>query len=221
MAKKKNISSSAIIDLYMDYILEHSKQPNSVYAFAKANNFEEAKFYDFFGSFEALETTIFKRFFDNTLQALNNSEDYQSFTTRHKLLSFYFTFFENLTANRSFVIHMLNGSKQSLKNLKVLTKLKHSFTNYINNLDIELIDFEQEQIKRIQNKGIKESAWLQLLLTIKFWMDDTSPNFEKTDIYIEKSVNTTFDILDVTPLKSIIDLGKFLYKEKIRTNEVN
>ncbi|HIC33012.1 MAG TPA: TetR/AcrR family transcriptional regulator, partial [Flavobacteriaceae bacterium] len=61
-------------------------------------------------------------------------------------------------------------------------------------------------------------AWMQLLLTIKFWMDDTSPAFEKTDIFIEKSVNTSFDVLDIAPIKSLIDFGKFIYKEKFQMN---
>jgi hypothetical protein len=53
---------------------------------------------------------------------------------------------------------------------------------------------------------------------MKFWLDDTSPSFEKTDIFIEKSVKASFDLIDTTPLKSIIDFGKFLYKEKIHNN---
>ena len=47
-------------------------------------------------------------------------------------------------------------------------------------------------------------------------MDDTSSYFEKTDIFIEKSVNTSFDILNIVPLKSLIDFGKFIFKEKIQ-----
>jgi hypothetical protein len=50
---------------------------------------------------------------------------------------------------------------------------------------------------------------------MKFWLEDTSSSFEKTDIFIEKSVNTSFDLLDIKPLKSIIDFGKFLFKEKV------
>ena len=53
---------------------------------------------------------------------------------------------------------------------------------------------------------------------MKFWMDDTSASFEKTDIFIEKSVNTSFDVLNVIPLKSIIDFGKFIFKEKVKMN---
>lgn len=216
MAKKKNISASNIISFYMDYVLEHNKQPKTVYAFAKENNFEESKFYEHFGNFEAIEKGIFKAFFDNTLRALEASEDYQNFEPRNKLLSFYFTFFENLTANRSYVIYALNQHKNKLKNYVILKGLKSHFTHYIHQLGIELIETKQEQIDKLQDRALQESAWMQLLLTLKFWMDDTSASFEKTDIFIEKSVNTSFDVLNIAPLKSLIDFGKFIYKEKVQ-----
>ena len=196
----------------------HNERPNSVYAFAKANKFEEQNFYVFFSSFDTLEQSVFKVFFDNTIDALDKSEDYHSFDPRNKLLSFYFTFFENLTANRSYVVHALGGSKDSLKSLKMLSHLKKRFVNYIENLDIKTIDLKQEQLVKLQNRSLKESAWFQLLVTIKFWIDDTSPSFEKTDLFIEKSVRASFDLIDTTPLKSIIDFGKFLYKEKMHSN---
>ena len=218
MAKKKILKEADLISFYMDYVLTHNHKPKSVYAFAKDNNFEEQKFYEFFGSFEALEQSVFKIFFDNTLEVLHKSEDYQSFDARNKLLSFYYTFFEVLTANRSYVVHALSTDKNQLKSLKVLSHLKKSFTNYIELLDIKTLDLKQETLEKIKNRGLKESAWFQLLLTMKFWMDDTSPSFEKTDIYIEKSVQASFDLIDTTPLKSLIDFGKFLYKEKIHSN---
>ncbi|WCO00540.1 TetR family transcriptional regulator C-terminal domain-containing protein [Psychroserpens ponticola] len=216
MGKKKNINSNDLITFYMDYVLEHNHNPKTVYAFAKANNFEEQKFYEFFSSFKSIEKHIFKAFYDNTYNALERNDDYHSFDARHKLLSFYFTFFENLTANRSYVIYALENHKNSLKGLQLLSELKHAFINYIGGLEIELIDVKQAQIDKIQRRGLKESAWLQLLITLKFWMDDTSSSFEKTDIFIEKSINTSFDILDVAPMKSIIDFGKFIFKEKIQ-----
>lgn len=218
MAKNKIISDNDILSFYMDYVLEHNEKPTSVYSFTKANNFEESKFYEFFGSFEVIEKHIFKAFFDNSMIALNKSDEFQSFDARNKLLSFYFTFFENLTANRSYVIYALNQHKNSLKNLALLSELRKSFTHFISLLDIETIDIKQEQLEKIQNRALKESAWLQLMLTMKFWMDDASASFEKTDIFIEKSVNTSFDVLNIVPLKSIIDFGKFIFKEKIHMN---
>jgi hypothetical protein len=102
--------------------------------------------------------------------------------------------------------------------MELLKDLKREFTAYIERLGIDLIDIKQEQIDRVQQRGLKETAWLQLLLTMKFWLDDTSPAFEKTDIYIEKSVNTSFDVLDVAPVRSLINFGKFIFKEKIQRN---
>lgn len=218
MAKKKSISEKDIMTYYMEYVLEHNEQPKSVYAFSKENNFDESKFYDHFASFEAIQKLIFKAFYDHTIIALNASEDYQSFDSRNKLLSFYFTFFENLTANRSYVVYELDQYKNSIKNLTVLSELKKSFTHYIDDLDIETLDIKQEQIDKIQRRALQESAWLQLVLTIKFWLEDSSASFEKTDIFIEKSVNTSFDVLNIAPLKSVIDFGKFLFKEKMHMN---
>ncbi|WP_299116236.1 TetR family transcriptional regulator C-terminal domain-containing protein [uncultured Winogradskyella sp.] len=218
MAKKKSISQQEIISAYMDYILTHDEQPKSVYAFAKENNMEEQKFYEFFTSFDSLEQSIFKIFFDNAHSVLEKSEDYLTFDARNKLLSFYYTFFEILTANRSYVIHTLEGKKNSLKSLKKLVHLKKRFTNYIEHLNIKTIDLKQEQLTKVQNRSLKETAWLQLLVTMKFWMEDTSTGFEKTDLLIEKSVRASFDLIDTTPYKSLIDLGKFLYKEKMHMN---
>ena len=215
MAKKQNISEQNILSFYMDYVLEYGAAPKSVYIFTKANNFEESKFYEHFGTFEAVEKRIFRKLFDNTLDLLHKSEEYLLFDARNKLLSFYFTFFENLTANRSYVLFALKQHKSALKNLSVLTELKSGFTGYIDSLDIETLDLKEVRLDKLQRRALQESAWLQLLLTMKFWMDDTSTSFEKTDVFIEKSVNTSFDVLNIAPLKSVIDLGKFLFKEKM------
>lgn len=217
MTKNKKITDLEIISSYMNYVLENESSPKSVYAFAKASNFDESLFYNYFGSFESLEKAIFKAFFDNTIQAIDKSEEYLIFDARNKLLSFYFTFFENLTANRSYILIALNNNNH-LKKLKTLSELKKSFTRYVNGLEIETVDFKQKNITKFQQKSIQESAWAQLLITMQFWLNDSSIAFEKTDIFIEKSVNTSFDIMATTPLKSMIDLGKFLYKEKMNFN---
>ena len=47
MAKKKSIKELDIISYYMDYVLVNNSKPTSVYSFAKANNFEETKFYKY------------------------------------------------------------------------------------------------------------------------------------------------------------------------------
>lgn len=214
MPKKKNITKNNLLSWYMDFVLEHNQQPKSVFSFAKENNFEEAEFYKYYGSFEAIENSIFSEFFHNTKSVLEKSEDFESYDARNKLLSFYFTFFEVLTANRSYVVYALNKEKD-LKKLKTLKSLRKDFLEFIDDLNIERLELRQETLEKIQDRSIKESSWIHLMITMKFWLDDTSASFEKTDIFIEKSINAKFDLMDVKPLKSIIDFGKFILKEKV------
>ena len=214
MAKKKEITNQDILGFYIDYFLENNKAPHSVYKFAKHYNFEETVFYANFSSFEQIEKTFFTSLFQQTMSLLEKSEDFESYDARTKLLSFYFTYFEMLTANRSFTVALLKEDKNKLKSLSKLTELRKHFKQFFDTLDIEKIDLKQEKLIEFQEKTMSEMAWLQFLFTLKFWIEDTSLSFEKTDIFIEKSVNTSFDLMDIAPLKSLIDFGKFMWQEK-------
>lgn len=218
MPKKKKISKDAIIEMYMSYILDNNSTPKNVYEFTSSNNFKENEFYSFFGSFEGLEQEIFMQFSENTIKVLLENKDFPNFDNRNKLLSYYFTFFENLTMNRSFVLFIINKHSNQLSSLKITKKLKKSFIAFFDMLNLNTIDLKEKKLQQLQAKAIKESAWNQLLLTIKFWIDDDSKSFEKTDIFIEKSINTSFDLMDTKPVESLMDLGKFLFKEKFQAN---
>ena len=214
MAKRKKITATEILTLYMNFVSEKVSKPKSVHTFANDHKFEKATFYEYYASFEELEKDIFNIFFVNTLAVLQKSDEYTTFDSRNKLLSFYYTFFENLTVNRTYVLIALKTTKKSLKPLKKLSKLKYSFQSYIDSLEIEKIDFNQDAIEKIQATALKNAAWFQFLTILKFWLEDESISFEKTDIFIEKSINTSFDLIDTKVLKSILDLGKFMIKEK-------
>lgn len=216
MAKAKTkVSMESIFSAYTDYVLEHGEQPKSVYTFTKLNGMDESDFYQFFGGFEAIEKMSFSYLFNNTIQTIEKSKDYKKLDARGQLLTFYYTLFENLTANRSYIKYILEKNGKSLKNLSVLKDFRSSFRDYIQTLEIEKMDIKmEEKMEKAQDKAMQESAWIQFLLTLKFWLDDSSASFEKTDIFIEKSVNTSFDLMDVKPIKSLLDFGKFVLQEK-------
>ena len=216
MASKKTIpTKDKIVSMYMNYVLEHSEKPKSVYQFTKANDFTETEFYSFFGTIESIEKEIFKMFVDKTVELLSKNTDYENYDMKSKILSFYFTFFEILTANRSYVVLALKNQGDQLKKLMQLSELRNSFKNYLAEIITDDFRVQQEKLQKFQEKAFQEASWIQLLLTLKFWMEDVSPAFEKTDIYIEKSVKATFELMNISPLESLIDFGKFIFKEKI------
>jgi hypothetical protein len=213
--KKTTITKDKIVSMYMDYVLENSEKPKSVYHFTKINNFTETEFYSFFGTIESIESEIFKMFLDKTVELLNKNTDYENYDMKSKMLSFYFTFFEILTANRSYLVLILKEDNYQLKKLSQLSGLRSSFKKYITEIISDDYRVQQEKFQNFQEKAIQETSWIQLLLTLKFWLDDSSAAFEKTDIYIEKSVKATFELMNIAPLESLIDFGKFIFKEKI------
>lgn len=214
-AKKiKQISKDTIVSFYIDYILTTGKKPHSVYEFSKSNGFEESDFYTFFASFEALEENFFSNMFHYTKELVVNSPDYADYNASQKLSCFYFTFFEVATANRSFVTHLLTQETFPLKKLIQLKQLRKDFLDYIKTILDTPYKIENQKITTIQNRVVHEGAWLQFLSILKYWIDDSSPNFEKTDVFIEKSVKASFDVVYNVPVESILDFGKFLWKEK-------
>ena len=215
--KNKTINSEKVLSDYGNYLLIHGERPKNIFVFAKENHFDEKEFYQFFSSFEHLEKEILKHFFQKSLELSLEIEGYEDMSTKERLLNLYFIFFENLTMNRSLVLMILE--KKNLSTLQKLHELKSEHQKFIKTLDfndLEILEKAKDSIKNFNEKSREEALWLHFLSIIEFWQKDESPSFEKTDLFIEKTIDTGFEFLNNEPLKKIIDLGKFLWKEKFQ-----
>jgi AcrR family transcriptional regulator len=213
--KTEELTKDRLIEIYMDHVLENEEEPGTVYKFCKQHDITEAQFYNFFGSFEGLKKAIWEQFFIHSLEVMQKTKEYALFNNREKMLSMYYTFFEVLTANRSYVLFSLKKDDMTLKNIGELKSLRKQVKNYAAGMIREANEKKQSKLLQRSETVFSEAAWVQLMFLLKFWIDDNSPQFESTDIAIEKSVNTVFDLFENTPLESVLDLGKFLWKEKM------
>lgn len=211
--KTKKITKESIIAMYMDYVLENEKVPRTVYKFCKINGLDESDFYLHFGSIKAIQKGIWESFFTNTISVMEKNKDYQDFTNRDKMLTFFYTFFEVLTLNRSYVLFVMEHANNPMKNMEQVKGLRKHIKDFSKELIVAGNENKNLKITKHNPQLFSEGAWLQFMFLLNFWKNDDSPGFEKTDVAIEKSVNTIFDLFDNTPLENIIDFGKFLYKE--------
>lgn len=195
--------------------LEAERFPVSVYKFCKEHHISEADFYAHFGSLETLRKEIWTSFFAQTLDLLHKEEAYEGYGNREKMLSFFFTFFELLGLNRSYVLFALGYHKGQMQEMEQLRGLRREMKTYARDLILDGNTEKATRLTRHNPEVFSEGAWLQLLFLLRFWTRDGSPGFEKTDMAIEKSVNTIFDVFDNTPLERVLDFGKFLYKEHL------
>jgi hypothetical protein len=219
MAKVEKIKSdikhdeNSIISIYMAEVLENNQEPLNVYSFCKKHKIEESLFYSYFGSIKALKQIIWKKFIENVDNVTRENTSFSSYNQKDKLLTFYFSLFEIFAMNRSYIIFTLESEKNQLNNIMQLKEFRKSFKLFIEE-NIES-PFKNDKIANYAIPVMNEGVWIQFIFILKFWIDDTSPSFEKTDILIEKTITTSSLLMDQKPLESLFDLAKFLYKEKM------
>lgn len=217
MAKKKKVDlESTIVEHYMNAALE-GELPDNVYKFCKQLGIQETEFYQHFGSLRSIDRRIWSKLFELSLDTVKGDESYEASSTQDKILMLYYTFFENCTMNRSYLLLSLDHHPGMREKLVLLGDMRTSFKIYTD----ELFAPNQSQDGRLKSelanlrqRGVGEGLWTQMLFLLDFWQKDDSAGFEKTDMAIEKSVRVAMQLLDTTPLESIVDLGKFLWKEK-------
>lgn len=214
-AKQEIIDDTVIITHFMNDVLQNNEEPKNVYVFCQKHSIEETDFYAFFGSFDSLKETIWEKFFENAVTTIKKDKNFASFNEKDKLLTLYFTLFEILTLNRTYILFYLKENRNGLKNLKDLKRFRTHFKDFIKEITNKETNPIFGKLNKIKEPTYAEGAWLQFLFLLKFWIDDTSKAFEKTDILIEKSVTTVVGLLDTKQLENLFDLGKFLWKEKM------
>jgi len=197
---------------YREYLLTEGKQPPSVFKFCKDIGLSEEEFYKYFGSFDALEKEIWKGFIDKTSKRLESDEAYLTFTSREKILTFYFALAELLKTDRSFVLHQLKSIKSPGMTPNFLKSFKTSFEGWITGVLNEGKSTGEVAKRPFIDERYQGLFWLHLMFILQFWSKDESPEFEKTDAAIEKSVNLAFELIGKGVLDNALDFGKFIYQ---------
>ena len=213
-SKKLPVTDDIIIEKFMNDVLQENQEPKNVYVFCQKHSIEESEFYTFFGSLDSLKQSIWLKFFENTTQTIIQDSKFSEYSNKNKLLTLYFTFFEVLTLNRTYILFYFKDKKEGISNLSNLKSLRTEFKKFIEENCSRKENIISEKFTKVTQSAYAEGAWMQFLFLLKFWLDDTSKGFEKTDVLIEKSVNTVMDLMETKHLENIVDLGKFLWKEK-------
>ena len=206
---------------YIDYVLTHDEQPKSVYAFAKKLKITETSFYDHFTSFASLEKYIWVALTSETIAKIKEQEVWVEFSSREKLLSFFYSYLENLKSERSFIIFSLKRNDAKFSTPAALSGAKSIFAHFAEHLINEGLETGELADRQFFAKRYKDALWIQFIFILNFWVNDSSEGFEKTDEAIEKGINVTFDLFQRSPIDSLLDYGKFLsrngkFSEKMR-----
>jgi len=195
---------------YIDYVLTNDEQPKSVYTFVKKLKITEADFYAFYASFESIEKNIWFELTVQTIDEIKKQELWLQYSSREKMLSFFYSYVELLKSQRSFVIYSLKKHAKKLSTPAVLSGAKPIFENFAEQVINEGLESGELADRKFFAKRYKDALWLQYAFILNFWMDDDSNAFEKTDEAIEKGIQVTFDLFQRSPIDNLFEYGKFL-----------
>lgn len=195
---------------YLDFVLTNDEQPASVYSFVKKLKITEADFYEFYASFDSIEKNIWVEMTVETIDTLEQQAIWAEYTSRDKVLAFFYSYVEVLKRQRSFVIYSLKRYQNALTTPAVLSGVKPIFDNFAETIINEGLETGELADRKFLSKKYKDALWIQFAFLVKFWINDDSTGFEKTDEAIEKGVNVTFDLFQRSPLDNLLEYGKFL-----------
>ncbi|UII31786.1 TetR/AcrR family transcriptional regulator [Fulvivirga ulvae] len=213
-SKTKAEPSSKIAEAYREYVLLNGSQPPSVFQFMKNLNMNEGVFYEHFGSFENLEKDIWKGYIGETIAALHQDESYVAYSSREKLLAFYYTLVEVLKKDRSYVTYSFKNVRRPELTPSFLRGFKADFIDFAQGILNEGLDTEEIIKRPLISERYKDGLWLQLMFVLNFWLKDDSKGFANTDAAIEKSVHLSFELMGRGPLDTMVDFAKFLYNHR-------
>lgn len=199
---------------YLAFLLKNGTPPVTVYSFCEKLNISESNFYSEFNSFKVLENYIWNNIFNETIEILNQDNEYINYSSQEKVLSFFYTIIEIFKQNRSFIV--LRAENISRKNFrpKMLNSFRIEFNNWIKEIINIGIDNEEIAIRPIINEQYKEIFWVQFLYILRVWINDESKDFTITDAAIEKSSVLIFELMKKGPIDLAIDFFKFAYQNK-------
>ena len=197
---------------YLSYVEDHNSRPESVLIFAKSLKLTEADFYKEYGAWESLEADLFLGFMNSSIDALKGSKEFDLFSSRERMISFFFTWVGKMQEHRSFIRFVHEQDPLPVVGQNYLKSAKSTFIKFARKVIKEGIEKDEIADRWLITRSYRNILWAEAASVFNFWLGDASANFEKTDAFIEKSGNFFFDLVQPNSLDSGFDFAKFLFR---------
>lgn len=164
MKESKTLNNEAIIDIFIDYVEKKHKRPLRLNQLSDFSNIELEQFSNHYQDVFEIEKNLYSEIFKQTIITLESDPAYADYDSRLKLLSFYYTFFENINLNTELFEILFLDVKSKIASISSFGDLKNSYKKYIAILNIEWIDLMLPKANEFTEKAIEELSWGQQYL---------------------------------------------------------
>lgn len=212
---EQNIDLKTVLqNEYILHLLRNGKAPVTVFSFCEQLKVDESDFYTHFNSFSILEASVWELLFNQTIDAINQDEEFPTYSAQDKVLSFLYTIVEVFKQNRSFIVLKLGDISRKDFRPKELSIFRALFNEWIKEVISKGLETEEIATRPVITDKYNEVIWGQFLYILRVWINDESKDFQTTDAAIEKTSALLFELMKKGPLDLLIDFLKFAYQNK-------
>lgn len=199
---------------YLDFVLNEGHPPQSVFKLTRQLGIAEQEFYAHYPNFEAVDRELWADFGRRARTMAAAEPVWEGYSSREKLLAFYYMLLEILKQNRSYALMSLRRSLQRVPALtpRVLDDFRQEFEVFVSDLLADGRVSGEIANRVLVQDGYPRFFWQQVLFVLGFFAKDNTVNFERTDAAVEKAVTLSFDLVGRNTLDSAFDFVRFLVR---------
>ena len=201
-----------IVNAYLAHLDKQKKAPTWVYQFVDQSEITKEEFYKSCDDLTDLENHIWNKQFKDTVKVLQRDPTYSEYSTREKMLAFYYTLIEVLNDNRFALTVILNRSSIPMVTGGFMQSFKYDFKRFTKALIEEGIGTGEIATRPFIMERYGDVLWQQCLFILRFWSKENTKDLSATDEAIERSTNLGFDLMGHTSIDSLLGFTGFLYK---------
>lgn len=199
-------------DRVIDTFLEHWKRagayPESVVLLCEEAEIGEGEFFAMFPNLESVEAAHWLRALNGVIERVQGNEEWEGFSAKQRLLVFLFAFVEDALAFRSTLLLRFGGLRP-YENPAVLRKFEGRFKSFADDLLIRGMETGEIAERGLVGRIYPGGMYLHFRSVIAFYLADDSERYERTDAFIEKTVQLAFDVVGKSVADSAVDLARF------------
>ena len=205
----------SILDNYIAQLQKTGKAHISVHSLCLDLKIGEKEFYGEFPSLSAVEKHFWKEWIERIIDAVSSGKEWGAFSAKEQYLAFLFAFAGEALEHRSLL-------EQRFANLTLLCSpdtldgLKSSFKDFASGIIARGMESGEIAHRGPLGNVYPEVLYIHWRSVLEYFLKDESTRFERTDAFIEKTVELAFDLLRTQAVDSAADLIRFLLPQITR-----
>jgi hypothetical protein len=199
----------SILDAYIARLQKTGQAHVSVHSLCLDLKISEKEFYGEFPSLSSVEKAFWRQWIDRIISAVTGGKEWDAFSAKEQYLAFLFAFAGEALERRS-LLEQRFSKLTLLCSPKALEGLKDSFRDFAGGIIAHGMETGEIAHRGPLGNAYPEVLYIHWRLVLEYFLKDESTGFQRTDAFIEKTVELAFDLLRTQAIDSAADLVRFL-----------